>query len=305
MFDEIKKDTNRKPLLTYVIAILCVIITGLAQVSEQIYFLFGNFEGSVNIIKIFALPFFQGFDIISSSILLIPLLFFWIEIGGFVEKVIGPERFSLLITYAFISYGSMIFVTGQPGHGLSPIIFACIPVLYIVMRESASIKMANTYSNYYRYFQVLSALLVITSIVIFTFLPIYFNYNAFKTSENHNKNEFILRATFFASTTVFIETNSSPKKGKDAQFFGDFKSTGLSASTLLRGFLLGNLMHLVGFLVGLYFALRYRKRIGGTLTRFNRRKYLSEKSYKPIYIFTAAISGYLIVVFILSLFIEI
>lgn len=306
MFDEIKKDTHRKPLLTYVIAALCIIITALAQLNEDLFFLFGNHEGNLNILKIFILPFPQGFDWISSLILLVPLLFFWIEIGGFVEKVMGPERFTLLITSAFIFYGSIIFVLGQPGHGLSPLIFASIPVLYIIMRESASIKMANTYTTYYRYFQVLPPVFIVTTLVIFSFLPIYFDYDKFNTSDNFDVNQVTLTASVSiinGAKDFYLASDSDSKKRKGGQF-GDFQGSGLSLGTMTKGFLLGNLPHFIGFFVGVYYALRYRKRIGGTLTRFNRRSHLSEKSYKPIYIFTGAITGYLIILFILNLFIE-
>lgn len=292
MFDEIKKDPTRKPILTYFIAILSLIISGFTIISPELsYSIFGSPDGSVSVFKIFTLPFQHGFDRLSALAHLVFMLFFWISIGSFIEKVLGPERFVLLVTSTIAIYGITTFFLGLPGHGLSPLIFALIPVMVVAMLEAVEIKLAHAYSKVFKMYRNMMALFVLVCFVMLSILPIYFKYEA----NSDSRSSRVLDKSVSEERPVDVPKVKFTKKRLDnSELFG----------SVPKGMIFGNLINIVCLFVGAYFAFNYKKRIGGTLTRFNRRKHLSEKSYKPIYIFASAISVYLVFVLIITFFLE-
>jgi membrane associated rhomboid family serine protease len=294
MFEDIKKDQNRKPILTYFIAIVSALITLATIVFPDLYNVFGSLGGNISIFKIFSLPFQHGFDRITAIALLVLLLFFWVNIASFVEKIIGPERFTYLVTLVIVLSGVTQFFTGQPGHGLSPLIFAMIPVLFAAMREVVDIKIGNSYDKVYKFLRVLTGTFVLITIVFHSFAPIYFSYNM---SEDFNK---VKKTTVLGANNY--DNPVKTKKSRNTQI-QSFDGEG-PVLTLLKNAIFGNLFHVLGLLIGLSFAVKFKKRMGGTFTRFNKRKEFSEKDSKQAYIFIILTSGYLVGLLIISFFIE-
>jgi membrane associated rhomboid family serine protease len=319
MFEDIKKDQNRKPIITYFIAIVSAVITLATIIFPDLYYVFGGLEGKISVFKIFSLPFQHGFDRITAIALLAMLLFFWISIASFVEKIMGPERFTYLVTSVIAACGVVQFFTGQPGHGLSPLVFAMIPVLLATMREVIDIKIGNSYDKVYKYLRVLINVFVLISVVLYSFLPIYFSYNndnnvaeinftdikttiASKIIEECEPCEYFVAVVNFSYDKYMSEPKK--KKKKDTQVFSAFSDSNFTFLNVLKGIFFGNLFHLLGLLIGLSFAVKFKKRMGGTLTRFNKRKEFSEKDYKQAYIFIVLTSIYLVGLLLTSFFIE-
>jgi membrane associated rhomboid family serine protease len=294
MFEDIKKDNNRKPILTYFIAIVSALITLATIVFPDLYNVYGGLDGNISVFRMFSLPFQHGFDRITAIALLAFLLFFWVNIASFVEKIIGPERFTYLVTLVIVLSGVTQFFTGQPGHGLSPLIFAMLPVLFAAMREVVDIKIGNSYDKVYKYLRVLTSIFILIAIVFHSFAPIYFNYNS-RVDELKIKNTSVVSEGFSTEPVKQKRQVKTPIQSFDADG---------SISSMFIHAILGNLFHLLGFLIGLSFAVKYKKRMGGTLTRFNKRKEFSEKDPKQAYIFIVLTSGYLVGLLIISFFIE-
>jgi membrane associated rhomboid family serine protease len=294
MFEDIKKDQNRKPIVTYFIAIVSAVITLATIIFPDLYYVFGGLEGKISVFKIFSLPFQHGFDRITAIALLAMLLFFWISIASFVEKIMGPERFTYLVTSVIAACGVVQFFTGQPGHGLSPLVFAMIPVLLATMREVIDIKIGNAYDKVYKYLRILVGVFTLITFVFYSFAPIYFSYTNTQ-DEVKIKNTTVLKEGF---STEPVRTKKQVKTPIQS-----FDSDG-SVSSMFKHVLFGNLFHLLGLLIGLSFAVKFKKRMGGTLTRFNKRKEFSEKDYKQAYIFIVLTNIYLVGLLLTSFFIE-
>lgn len=287
MFDEINKDKNRKPILTYYVAAVATIVTLTTVINpEYSYSFFGSLEGGVSLLSIFTVPFQHGFDQISAIIHLGFSLFFWIILGSFVEKLYAPKKFLLVVVTVIIINSIYIFSTGLPGHGLTPLIFSLIPLMIASMMEATKIKLANAYVKTFKLFRNLMGVFALISIVMFSFVPIYFKFN------NTNRT----------TKSVIVNKNQGGiKQGVR------FKKRELSTVNLFdseaKRYVFGNFMNLVGLIIGFVFGYKFKKRVGGTLNRFNKHKELSEKNYKPIYLFIGGYGTYLLIVYIASFFI--
>ncbi len=316
MFEDIKKDKNRVPVLTYYLAIVATLITVLTIIFPNLYGVFGSTEGDISILKIFTVPFQHGFDRISAVALLILTLYFWITIGGFVEKVMGPDRFTLLVTTTVVLYALTEYLTGQPGHGLTPFVYAVIPVLFAIMSEVVDIKIGNSYDKHYRYLRMISGLFVLISVVFHSFFPVYFSYDKLQAEaiyeEEPSQIAFSGFNLKFENTLINLNFTPNllapsgekykPKRGAKTPVRGIDDSN--TFSSIIKGVIFGNLLHLVGLFVGIGFAHKLKKRMGGTLTRYSKRKELSEKSYRSANIFMVFMSLYLLSIFALSFVIE-
>lgn len=171
MLTEFSKDKTRKPYVTIVVVLIAVIVTSINIVSNQ----FDDFLEKQTFLRMFILPFHHGFDFTSSIFhLIFSVGFFW-YLSRNIEKVLGTKYFILLFLSAYISTILLQFLFSLRGYGLTPIIFTMSVYVFALMSEAKMIKTNVTHEPFYSRYISMSIAFMLSSLLLFTFLPVYYD----------------------------------------------------------------------------------------------------------------------------------
>lgn len=178
MFNEIKNINKPFPYQSFSIALCAVGVTVGTLIFPNFNHVYGSFKSDINLLQYLSLPFQHGYDTSSAIVHLIPLVILFLFVGGTSEKLMGPNKFFLFNSLIILVYGIAHKVLGMIGHGLTPVLFAYVPIIGYSLNEGRLIKTRSMYDEYYKTLWAILLIIVILIPILLSFVPIYFDSNS-------------------------------------------------------------------------------------------------------------------------------
>jgi hypothetical protein len=178
MFNQIKETNKPFPYQTFSIALCSIGVTVFTIFFPNLTHVYGSYKSDIGIVQYLSLPFQHGYDNPSALAHLFTCMIILTLIGATCEKLLGPNRFFVFNCIIIFIYAASHKLFGMIGHGLTPLLFAYVPVIAYGLNEGRLIKTRSMYDEYYKTLWALILVILILIPIMLSIIPIYFDSDA-------------------------------------------------------------------------------------------------------------------------------